>query len=246
MSKKFIPLMIIAALAVAALACSVTFNLPNTVEGSGDVEQESRSIESFDKINLSGIGHVYVEMGEEASLEVSAEENLLEYIETYTRNNTLYIEIKEGINIIPTESIDFYITAVELTSVDVSGLADVELPAVEAESFTIDISGAGDIEMDEFVGKLLDVSLSGLGNFSINDGEVEQQNVSISGSGNYNSKNLNSQDAEIKISGLGSATVTVSEYLMVDISGGGDVNYYGSPEVDSDISGLGDLDHLGD
>lgn len=246
MKNKTILLTIMAILALTTLACGFTFNLPNTVEGNGNIEQESRSIESFDKIELNGIGNIYVEIGEEPTLEISAEENLLEYIETYNRGETLVIEIKDRANIMPTEPVDFYITATSLSSVDVSGLADVQLPAIEADRFSITISGAGDIDMDELVAESLNVELGGLGSFTINGGEVEQQDVVISGSGSFNSRRMDSQEADINISGLGSATVSVSDMLDVNISGGGSVNYYGSPEVKSNISGLGDLDKIGD
>jgi len=245
MNNKRILLVILAVLAATTLACSFSFNLGNsTIEGNGDVEQETRSIDSFSKIELNGIGNVHVELGETASLEVSAEENLLEYIQTYTRGETLVIEIENNINIFPTESVDFYITAVELTSMSVSGLADVDLPALDTDSFAISISGAGDITMDELFAENLEVTVSGLGNFNINGGEVNSQEISISGGGSYNSSHLDSQESVIKISGMGSTTVMVQEYLNVDISGGGNVNYYGDPEVDSDISGIGDIDHL--
>ena len=246
MKSKHIILVILAVLAVTTLACSATFNLPNTIQGNGNVEQESRGIESFEKIELSGIGNIYVEIGETPSLEISAEENLLEYIETYNQGDTLVIEIKERTNLMPTEPIDFYITTAELNSVDISGLADVQLPALKTETFSVSISGAGDIEIDELVAENLDIDLSGLGSCSIGDGEVNEQTIEISGSGSYNARRMDSQEANISISGLGSATVSVSDKLDVNISGGGDVKYYGSPELHSNISGLGDLDKLGD
>lgn len=239
--KKLFPLIVIVALALMTTAC-----IPNTVKGNGNVEQETRSIESFDYIELNGMGNVHVELGDEPALEVSAEENLLPYIKTYVRGDSLIIEIKDNVNIVPTEPLDFYITAVALTGIEVSGLADVELPAVETERFTIDVSGAGNINMDELVADSLDVKLSGLGSLDVDGGEVGSQVIDISGSGGYNARHLESQETEIVISGLGSATVSVSDYLRVNISGGGDVNYYGNPEVDSNISGLGDIDRLGD
>lgn len=246
MKNKTILLSILTVLVITTLACSATINLPDSVKGSGTVEQESRSIESFDKIELNGIGNIHVVLGDAPALEISAEENLLDYIETYNRGKTLVIEIKNNVNIMPTESVDFYITAVSLNSVDISGLADVELPAIEADTFSITISGAGNIEMDELVAGSLKVDLSGIGSCNINGGEVEQQNVEISGSGNFNSHGMDSQEANIHISGLGSATVAVSDQLDVEISGSGNVKYYGSPEVHSEISGLGDLDQLGE
>jgi hypothetical protein len=246
MNKKMIPIMMILVLALSTLACSVTFNLPDAIKGNGNVEQESREISGFEKIVLRGIGNVYVEFGEEEALEISAEENLLEHIETYTKGDVLIIEIERDKNIVPTEPIDYFITAVELNAVEVSGLADVQLPDIEANSFNVEISGSGDIDIESLNAERFEADLSGLGSLSVDGGQVISQSVEISGSGSYDSHRMDSEEAEIRISGLGSATLSVTDYLKVRISGGGDVNYYGNPEVDSDISGLGDLDHMGD
>lgn len=246
MDKKMVPLVMILVLALMTLACGSSVNLPNSIKGNGNVEQESRDVGSFDKIDLRGLGQVYIELGEDEALEVSGEENLLRYIETYTEGDTLVIEIEDNRNLVPTEPLEFFITVVELEEMNVSGLGDIELPAIETTSFTIEISGAGNIDMDALDAKSLDVRLSGLGDLNIDGGEVNTVNVRISGSGNFDSRRVDCQEADINISGLGSATVTVSDYLDVSISGGGNVNYYGSPEVDSDISGLGKLDHVGD
>jgi len=246
MNKKLVLLVMIFALALTTLACGTSVNLPNSIKGHGNVEQETRDVGSFDKIELRGLGQVYVELGEDEALEVSGEENLLRYIETYTEGDTLVIENEDNRNLVPTEPLEFFITVVELEEVSVSGLGDVELPSIETTAFTLDISGAGNIDMDALNAKSLTVRLSGLGDLSIDGGEVDTLKVSISGSGNFNSRRMDSQEANVSIGGLGSATVSVSDYLDVSISGGGNVNYYGSPEVDSDISGLGKLDHMGD
>ena len=216
-------------LSLATLACGLTINLPNPVQGNGDVTEETRDVESFDRIEINGLGDINVELGAEETLLVEAEENLLPHLETYVRGSTLVIEIEDERNIIPTKPVKFYLTVVSLEGVAVSGLGNITLPEIEAERFTIDISGAGDIEIDSLNAESFDASMSGLGNLSVFDGQVVSQEVTISGS-----------------SGLGSATVRVSDYLKVTISGGGDVNYYGNPEIDSEISGVGDLDRLGD
>ena len=233
-------------LALATLACSFDFNSRKTIQGEGDVVEESRQVEGFNKIEINGMGEIIVELGAEESLRVEAEENLLQYLETYVRGNTLVIEIEDGITIVPTKSLNFYLTVVSLEGLAISGAGNIQLPEIEADRFTIDLSGAGNIEFDSLNADSFDVSMSGVGNLSVSDGQVSSQKVVISGAGKYGAKNLESDDAEITISGLGSATLRAESYLKVTISGGGDVSYYGSPEVDSEISGLGDLDRLGD
>ncbi|MFN2143899.1 MAG: head GIN domain-containing protein [Anaerolineales bacterium] len=245
-TKKLVLVLVVAALMLSTMACGFNVYLPRTVKGNGNVVEESRSIESFSRLDFQGIGNIYVSYGEKQSLTIEAEENLIPYLETFTRGDTLVIKVEDGRNINPTAPVDFYVTVTDLESVDVSGLGNVELPEIEADRFTIEISGAGDIEIDALVADSFKAEMTGLGNLDIDGGEVVSQEVRISGSGKYNARRMDSQDANIEISGLGSATVSVSEYLDVSISGAGDVEYYGSPEIDKSISGLGKLEQMDD
>ena len=233
-------------LTLTTLACSLDLNSVKTVHGEGELVEESRQVEGFSKIEINGVGEIIVELGTEESLTVEAEENLVQYLETYVRGNTLVIEIEDRIRIVPTKSLTFYITVVSLDGLDISGAGNIQLPEIEADRFSIDLSGAGNIEFDSLNADTFDVSMSGVGNLSVFDGQVSSQKVVISGAGKYSARNLESDDAEITISGVGSATLRAENYLKVTISGGGDVSYYGNPDVDSEISGLGDLDRLGD
>ena len=233
-------------LVLASLACSFDFNSIKSVQGEGELVEESRQVEGFNKIEINGLGEIIVELGTEESLTVEAEENLMQYLETYVRGNALVIEIEDGITIVPTKSLTFYVTAVSLEGLAISGAGNIQLPDLEADRFSIDLSGAGNIEIDSLTADSFDVSMSGVGNLSVFDGQVSSQDLRISGAGKYSARNLESDEAEITISGVGSATLRAENYLKVTISGGGDVSYYGNPDVDSEISGLGDLDRLGD
>ena len=61
----------------------------NTIDGNGKVTKEQRAVSSFNKIDISGSYEVLINQGDEERLELEVDENLLEYIETETKNNTL-------------------------------------------------------------------------------------------------------------------------------------------------------------
>ncbi len=243
---QIIIIAMVSVLALATMACGFSIGLPDNVRGNGNVTEEMREIDGFDEIEINGLGEIVVELGEEPSLRVEAEENLLRHLETYNRGNRLVIEIEEDINIIPTEPVRFYVTAVSLQAVDVSGLGSIRLPEIEAERFSISISGVGDIEIAELYAESFVADMSGLGDLTVRGGEVASQEIDISGGGSYNGSSLEGSEVEVDVSGVGSATVRVSDYLKVSISGGGSVKYYGSPQTDINISGVGNLDRLGD
>ena len=242
MKNRTILFVIIFALAVSTLACSVNnFTSSRTIDGNGVLVEESREVGCFNEIQLSGVGIVYVEYGVEESLVIEAEENLMEYFEIRTVGKKLEIGMENNISIDPTEKISFYVTVVELEGVQISGLGSMNLPEVTADRFEIRISGAGDVNIDALYAERVTARLSGLGDVDIDGGEVFSQEIEISGSGTYDARHLQSSETEVSVSGLGSATIFAMDYLNASISGAGDINYYGSPKVEVDISGLGSL-----
>lgn len=243
MKKQYLLIVVVLVMALSTLACGVSFNDfgINTVRGSGILVTEERPVSTFERIELSGIGMLVIEIGSEEALVIEAEDNLLEYLETSVRGDTLEIGSRERTNLQPTEPISYYLTVKSLDSISVSGLGNVEAPGMETTRFSVDISGAGDVNMDSLHAEQLDVSISGLGSVGIDAGQVSEQTIDISGSGDYNGRNLESRTADVQVSGLGSATLWVTQDLSVNISGSGSVRYAGDPSVDSDISGLGSL-----
>ncbi len=217
-----------------------------TVRGSGEMSSEEREVSDFTAVDFAGIGTVLIELGEEEALRVDAEDNLLQYIETEVRGDTLHIEIRDGVNILPTQSMFFHLTAREIDDLSVSGLGNIDAPDLKAGQFSIGISGGGDINLAGLDASELDVNISGLGDLNIGDGAVEEQTISISGGGNYSARDLASDVTNIGISGLGSATLWVTERLDVDISGGGFVRYLGNPTVEENVSGIGRVEKIGE
>ena len=223
--------------------------LVSSVRGSGRVTSETRPVSGFDQITLSGVGTLYIIHGTTESLEIEAEDNLLEYIQTEVRGHTLEIRIDDEdmrTAIQPTEPIRYYLTVQELSRVEISGAGKVDIDGLEATSLEVLTSGAGDIEIKDLSASSLRIVLSGAGNCEIRDSAVTEQEIEISGAGNYDGADLESQEASITISGMGSATLWATETLDVEISGAGNVEYYGSPHVTQNISGAGRVNGLGE
>jgi hypothetical protein len=240
-------MLMILPLALSILACgSINNGGFRSVSGSGEVTTEIRQVSGFTRVNMAGIGFLVVEFGDEESLTIEAEDNIIEYIQTTVAGQELTIKFREGLNYQPTETIKFFLTVVELDELEISGLGDVELPEIETTNFSIEISGGGDVDIDRLDAKLFEVEVNGLASLTIDGGTVVRQEISISGGGNYKARRLESQDADVDISGLGNTTIRVSDTLTVNISGGGNVEYYGDPTLNSNISGLGNVDRLGD
>lgn len=218
------------------------------VRGSGEIVSETREVSDFNKVELNGVGTLYITQGDKETLEIEAEDNLLPYIESVVRGNTLFIGFEDDkwTQVVqPTEPIKYYLTLKEISKIELSGAGRIVSERLETTELRITSSGAGDIEIDEITAEELVVTLSGAGNCEIG-GQVIDQRITISGAGNYSAESLESAATLIQVSGMGTSKVWATEDLDIEISGAGNVRYYGNPHVTQEISGAGNIRSLGD
>ena len=233
-------------LIAASLACAVPSVGIRTIKGSGNVVTEERDVSGFDSVALSGFGEVIITQGDEESLTVETDDNLMQYIETQVRGGTLELGFTDDdILLRPSKSIIFRLSVIDLTALDSSGAGKFEIDELDAERLEVTLSGAGDIRIDSLTATDLVVTVSGAGNIEV-AGQVKTQQFNLNALGNYNASDLESQAATVRISGAGSASIWVHDTLDVVISGAGNVEYFGSPDVTQDISGVGSVKSRGD
>ncbi len=237
--KIMVLVILVGILAVTVVSCKWTIGV---VRGSGDIESEEREVSGFDEIQFTGVGNLIIEQGDEETLTVEADDNIIGLIKTEVKGDQLHIGLKRGVSVIPTSKIKFYLTVKDLDRIDLSGLGDIDCNEFETDDIEFHISGSGEIDF-ELVAGSIETSVSGLGDINLS-GEVDSHRIKISGSGKYNAEELKSKDCEIKISGLGSATVNVSDNLEIEINGAGNVYYKGDPQISQHISGLGRIKSL--
>jgi cytoskeletal protein CcmA (bactofilin family) len=220
------------------------------VRGSGNVIREERDVSGFTGVKVSNQGDLKIELGDREKLVIEAEDNLMEYIETYVEDGVLRIGTETNINIRNKKPIRYYLTAKKLDYLATSSSGDIEAPALKADDFTVKISSSGDIDIqrldaedisvgisssgnvviDSLNADDLSVKISSSGDLKIREGEVKTQVIHISSSGNYEGSSVESQKTEARISSSGNAKVWVTEYLDVHLSSSGDLYYKGDPD----------------
>jgi hypothetical protein len=249
-TKLFIVVLLIAAFAAA---CAAPFQ-PRLVRGSGDLVVESRDVSGFDTILVEGAGRIFLTQGDSESLTIETDDNLMKYIRTEVKGNTLEIGFEDDVvfgsgrgrtALDPTDGFIFRISVIDLQTISVSGAADIEMDKVKTDQFDIRLTGAGQVSIDDLDAGSLNVRVSGAGDVHL-AGRVKDQVIRMDGLGRYQAFNLESQETSITISGAGGADVWVMNKLDVTISGAGDVKYYGDPSVTRDISGLGRIESQGE
>ncbi|MDF1671905.1 MAG: DUF2807 domain-containing protein [Vicingaceae bacterium] len=217
------------------------YSCVNSIDGDGNVTTEERSTDSFNKIDISGHFEVFINQGNTEKLEIEADYNLIELIETETKSNTLYIKSKKPIG--NAESLKLYITVKNITDIDISGAVELNSKGtLDGENLEINISGAADINLGVDVISLT-MDMSGASETTLR-GKAENFDIELSGASDLQAEKLKTKHTSVDISGAGSAKVFAKKTLKVEVSGAGSVKYKGNPKITKVISGAGSVTKL--
>jgi len=214
------------------------------ISGSGTIIRESRSVSGFQRVSLSGSGHLLIDQGDNESLEIECDDNLASYIKTVVTGGTLEIR-PENVSLAASQPITYRLSLKNLEALTTSGSVSVKSDALRTESLRVVMSGSGTLDLGSLEAHSIELRISGSGEVTIESGNLKNQKITISGSGEYSAPNLKSQNTDLTISGSGDARVWATAKLDVTISGSGKLSYYGSPVVSSSISGSGKVKSLG-
>lgn len=242
-----------------ATGCDAPSILP-CENGDGTRITESRANVDFDHIVLDIPGDVYITHGQDFKVEITAQQNIADEIETEVLGSTLHISNARCIRSYKTIRVD--ITMPEILGLEVDGSGDIYVldqfnsstldlyvkgsgsidMLSDAQKVYIEVDGAGDISLDTQAEEI-ETRIKGSGDVLLS-GSVDMHDIDMDGSGNLESFELASGDCDIRINGSGDADVQVSTSLKVKIRGSGDVRYKGTPTIDADITGSGQLESV--
>lgn len=227
-------------IAMALLLCACSLNV---VRGSGRLVTESREVSDFDRVSLNGSGKVVLTQGDEESLTIETDRNVMQYVISEVQGGTLTLGTKSGMYIRPTRLI-FTLKVKDLDGLSVSGSGDIAAERFDADRLEIKVSGSGDLRIDALEAQAVEVRITGSGSVEL-AGQAPEQTIAIEGSGKYRGQDLRSETVSATVSGSGKATVWVTDSLDARISGSGSVNYYGDPRTNVSRTGSGGVKDLG-
>ena len=203
---------------------------------------ENRDVAGFDRVSLTGTGHLTIEPGDRESLRIEADSEMMADITTTVRDGKLTIGRRwGGLRSVfgSSRSPSFFLTVKELNAIAVAGAGKVSGSGLCADHLDLHVSGAADMDLDLRVTELI-TKVAGSGKLRLS-GHAEKQKLVVSGTARYLAGELRSRECVVRIAGSGSGTVNVSEQLDVKIGGVGKVSYIGNPEVRQRISGVGSV-----
>jgi len=207
--------------------------------GNGEMIVKTQQVDDFGRISLGGNFEVFLRKGDQSEVTLKVDENLEEFIEIDTYNNTLTISTTTRIK--SKEGIQVFISYQKLDRIVSSGACSIftETP-IYSDDLKIHLSGAGMMEMELEVTDLT-IKLSGAGMLNIR-GRSEKLDLNMSGAGSFDGRKLETKDAHVRISGVGGAKVNVSGDLNARVSGVGSIEYSGNPQnITRNVSGIGKI-----
>lgn len=229
--NNFLKVSILIFLSVAS-ACN------RTVNGTGPIVTETRSLDNATAIELSVPARVTLIKADSFSCIIGAQQNILDLIKTDTDGNDFIIKSDKNFN--TEKPVDIVISMPTIEGLVINGSGEINCPnPLHEKELVLEINGSGKLKLG---GKIIDLSadIRGSGEMYVN-GKCEQQKITISGSGYYYGFALETERTKVNISGSGNAEVTVADELNAEISGSGNVQYKGDPHLKTDISGSGNV-----
>ena len=175
-------------------------------KGSGRMATEVRELRDFSSVNVSSVFQVEITAQSEFHVEVEADDNLLQYIETDVRNGELHISLDKGVK--TSNPMRVRIGVPNIERLEASGATKVFISNLKNSKMEVDTSGASKIELS---------------------GETSQLIVDVSGASKIDAAELKAIDAVVDASGASRVNVNVSGELNSEASGASNISYAGNP-----------------
>lgn len=202
-----------------ASGCHVAFD---SIQGSGIKVTDIRAVADFTKLSVSNSADVIVQIGDEQSVEVDIDDNLVDVITTEVSNGRLSISSNQSYS--TNVGLQVRITVPRLEAVSISGSGDVTVTGLSNDEFKASITGSGDIKAA---------------------GTATAVEAKVTGSGTVDLAELHAETAEAKVTGSGDIYVCASKDVSARVTGSGDISYAGhsdlNPAVSSSVTGSGNV-----
>jgi Putative auto-transporter adhesin, head GIN domain len=206
-------------IAIYAIA-SNSSSSSSTVQGSGVLVAESRAVPAFGSVDLAGSNNVVIRVGEEQSIRIYGDDNLIDRVTTDVDATTLVIGSQPG-SYSTDSPMRVEVSVPSLRNLTLSGSGTVMVSGVKALRLTVTISGSGVVRAS---------------------GTTEQLDATVSGSGQAELGGVEARAVQAVVSGSGEIVVTATASLDASVPGSGSILYGGNPsDVTKSVTGSGEI-----
>jgi hypothetical protein len=210
---------------------------------------ESRPVSGFNSVSVRRVREDADHAGRTESLTITADDNVLPYIETVVEQGMLKIRWKKPVEgrslTLSREKISMTLSARDMEAIAIGGSTNVTAGPLKSERIVANIGGSGNLEITSVEAGDVAVTIGGSGDLAIGGGRTHTLNVRIGGSGAVQAPKLESRSAKVRIGGSGSASIWAHDTLDATVAGSGAIRYYGDPKVERRVAGSGEIRRVG-
>ena len=176
------------------------------IKGNGKITSLEKEISNFSSILAESVVSVNVVIANENKCEVTADENILEFIELKVKNDELRIGLKKNVSFTTSNPVVVNISTVSLKEVSLCGSATISVSNILQNTFRASLKGSGEINLS---------------------GETNELLLNMTGSGDIDAEELISKSLLVNAKGSGYISANAKEEATVNLMGSGSVKVYG-------------------
>jgi len=228
MKKAIIIIAIVAAVAVTSTVL-VLRGWPGALIGSGNLETETYAFADFTEVEISSAFEFEIEQSSSYSINVTADDNVLDYVRVSQDGQTLKIGLGRVIWLGPV-TLRASVTMPQLSGLTVSGASRGTVSDFSStEDLDITVSGASRVTGDITAGNV-EFDISGASTIQL-EGSANDMVADVSGASSFNLGDFTVNNADVDFSGASSGTVNLNGRLDADLSGASKLWYIGEPTM---------------
>lgn len=197
-------------------------------------------LNNITKIKLSGVMDFHLIQGDEPSIRLEGDEQLVSKVIINQNNGLLEVSLtEEELEIFEDRTLEAYITIDNLEELTFEGVGKLQSDnQLNTNLLTIKGDGVGKIDLDIQTNEL-QAEFNLLGDVTLS-GKAQRVRLVNSGMGRIDASELITEWMDLKSDGIGKVSVNCTDKLALEVNGIGKVTYKGNPEViRENINGIG-------
>jgi hypothetical protein len=235
MKKAIIIAAIVTAVSVI-IAVLILRGLPGGLVGSGNLDTEQYGFTNFTEVEIGSAFEFEIKQSGSYSINVTADDNVMDYVQVSQDGQTLTIRLRRFISIGPV-TLRASVTMPQLHGLTASGASRGTVSDFSStEDLDITVSGASKVTGDIIAGNV-EFGISGASTIQL-EGSANDIDAGVSGASHFNLDDFTVNNADINMSGASSGTVNLNGRLDANLSGASRLWYIGEP-TSTDINRSG-------
>lgn len=194
--------------------CAMIHRSMDTEQGSGTRKTETRSVGNFTEVEANGGAKIKLQVGPKPSLQITADDNLLDNYTTEVKGSRLVIATRG--NMEQRKSAEITITVPSLDSLTLTGAVQLDAQGLSTDELNLRLTGASQVRLK---------------------GEAAKVRIESDGAAVIRAEDLSVKDAAVALRGASLAFLNVRSNLTGSADGASQIQVTGSPRLNVNTSG---------